>query len=87
MQFTTKNSNEIQEISTSMKELKTASKEVTTSISTITDSPTEIEALNIETSEISNQIKDTLLEKQKLIKDLNNTVNSLKQDLDFFKIN
>lgn len=81
-----KNSNQIKEVSMSVDEQSNASKEITTAISIIADSSTEIEGLSIETSEISNNVKETIMRNQLLIKSLNDMVEELKTDLQFFKI-
>ncbi len=83
--LTNKNSVDINEISNSSKEQATASQEVTTAISTITDSSTEIEALCVETNEISANIKDNLEEKLALVNSLCDSADQLKADLEFFK--
>jgi len=81
-----KNDSDIKEISSSINEQVTASNEVTTAIDTIAQSSIEIESLSLDTSSISNDIKDSLIEKQDLINSLNELVETLKKDLDFFKI-
>jgi methyl-accepting chemotaxis protein len=81
-----KNSNQIKEVSMSVDEQSNASKEITTAISVIADSSTEIEGLSLDTSEISNNVKDTIMRNQILIKSLNDMVEELKKDLQFFKI-
>ena len=84
-ELTNKNSEDIYEISTSSKEQGVASQEVTQAISTITDSSTEIEALCVETTDISEGIKALLQDKLQLIDSLFESAKELKNDLDFFK--
>lgn len=82
-----KNDSDIKEISSSsINEQVTASNEVTTAIDTIAQSSIEIESLSLDINSISNDIKDSLIEKQDLINSLNELVETLKKDLDFFKI-
>jgi len=80
-----KNNFEIENISTSVNEQAQASSEITNAIGTITESSTEIEGLSVDTTEISDSIKDALIENQNLIKELNELVETLKRDLEFFK--
>lgn len=85
-EYALKNNSDIKEISSSITEQVTASNEVTTAIDTIAQSSIEIESLSLDTSGISNDIKDSLIEKQDLINSLDKLVDNLKKDLDFFKI-
>ena len=86
MEFTNKNTNEVEEILNSINEQSTASGEVTIAISNITNNSTEIEALSIETTNISNSIKDILIEKQELVVENTKLLEELDEDLSFFKI-
>ena len=86
MEFTNKNTNDIEEILNSINEQSTASGEVTIAISNITNNSTEIETLSIETTHISNSIKDILIEKQELVVENTKLLEELDDDLDFFKI-
>lgn len=83
--FTKQNSSDISEISTSSKEQAIASQEVTTAISTITNSSTEIEALCVETNDISENIKNILEEKLELVNKLCLAAEKLNSDLSYFK--
>lgn len=84
-ELTNKNNEEIYEISNSSKEQGTASQEVTQAISSIADSSTDIEALCIETTDISKNIKVLLEDRLVLVESLSNLAKELKNDLDFFK--
>ncbi len=84
-ELTNKNNDEIYEISSSSKEQATASQEVTQAISTIADSSTEIESLCVETTDISENIKELLQEKLVLVNKLFESAKELNNDLDFFK--
>lgn len=84
-ELTNKNNDEIYEISSSAKEQTTASQEVTQAISTIADSSTEIEALCVETTDISENIKNLLQDKLVLVNKLFESAKELNNDLDFFK--
>jgi methyl-accepting chemotaxis protein len=84
--FALKNSSDIKEISSSVNEQVTASNEVTGAIDTIAQSSIDIESLSLTTTEISTNIKTSLLEKQELINSLNELVDNLKKDLDFFRL-
>jgi methyl-accepting chemotaxis protein len=85
-EFALKNSTDIKEIASSVNEQVTASNEVTSAIDTIAQSSIDIEGLSLNTTEISTNIKSSLLEKQELINSLNELVDNLKKDLDFFKL-
>lgn len=65
---------------------QTASNEITSVINNITDSSTEIETLSIETTVISNNIKDILIQKQEIIEKNTRLAEELDEDLNFFKI-
>ena len=82
---TRKNSDDIGEISDSSKEQSVASNEVTTAISTIANSSTEIEALCVETNDISDNIRNVLEEKLELIGSLCESAEKLRKDLEYFK--
>lgn len=84
-ELTNKNNEDIFEISNSSKEQGVASQEVTQAISTIADSSTDIEALCVETTDISESIKDLLEDKLVLVDNLFNLAKELKTDLEFFK--
>lgn len=81
---THKNSDDLDQVVNSANEQALASREVTTAISTITDNSTEIEALSVATSEISNQIKKILIEKQREIEENAKLAQELSKDLEFF---
>ena len=83
--YTRKNTDDIGEIADSSKEQSVASTEVTTAISTIANSSTEIEALCVETNDISENIRKTLEEKLELIDSLCKSAEKLTSDLDYFK--
>jgi methyl-accepting chemotaxis protein len=79
------NTDDIGEISDSSKEQSIASNEVTTAISTIANSSAEIEALCVETNDISDNIRNVLEEKLELINNLCQSAEKLKKDLEYFK--
>ena len=83
--YTDKNREDIENISTSMNEQAQASSEITIAISGISESSSEIESLSIETTEISNNIKNSLIKNQDMVNELNRLVDKLKVDLEFFK--
>lgn len=84
-EYTNKNSMEIENISVSVNEQAQASSEITIAISNITESSTEIEGLSSDTTEISNNIKLALIRNQEMVNNLNQLVDNLKRDLEFFK--
>ena len=84
-ELTNKNNEDIYEIANSSKEQGVASQEVTQAISTIADSSTDIEALCVETTDISENIKALLEDKLLLVDKLFNLAKELKNDLDYFK--
>lgn len=61
-------------------------REITTAIGSIADSSTEIESLSIETTSISNDVKDTIMKHQHSLQELESLIIKLKEDLDFFKL-
>ena len=85
-ELTESNSNQINEIMNSSHEQNIASKEITTAISTITESSIQIESLSHDTSQISQEIADILIEKKKTVEELYQMALELKEDLEFFKI-
>lgn len=85
-QYTTKDSEEIEEISSSLNEQLLASNEITTSISSITENSTEIKSLSTNTTEVSNNIKTALLSNQNTLFKLNQLVDRLNNDLNYFSI-
>lgn len=85
MQLTTKNNDDILEISTSAQEQDTASQEIIGAISMIANSSTEIEVLSLQTSEIATGIKNILQKEQRTVDELNKLATKLNKDLNFFK--
>lgn len=85
-ELTESNNNQINEIMNSSHEQSIASREITTAITTITESSIQIESLSHDTSKISEEIQDILIEKKKTIEELYEMAKELKQDLDFFKV-
>ena len=85
-ELTDKNALEINDIVTSVKEQSAASQEITIAISTITNNSTEIETLSVETSSISKEIKEILVNKQKDVDKNSTLIEELDNDLKFFKI-
>ena len=86
MDFTNKNTEDIDEILNSINEQSIASSEVTIAISNITNNSTEIETLSIETVTISENIKNILVSKQDLIIKNTELLEELDEDLQFFKV-
>ena len=80
------NNSELENISSAVNEQSQASSEITVAVSNIANSSTEIEGLSLETSEISNNVKDSLIRNQEMITNLNSLVDKLKRDLQFFKL-
>ena len=85
-ELTTKNNEDILEISNSAKEQATASEEITGAISSITDSSTEIESLCVETNDVAEAVK-MILEDKLLgtISSITASAVELKTDLEYFK--
>jgi methyl-accepting chemotaxis protein len=81
-----KNAKQINEISIAVDEQSHASKEVTTAISSIADSSTEIESLTIEVTDTSNEIREKILMNQEILSSLEDTIDKLQEDLNFFKV-
>ena len=80
------NAIDIGQITTSVSEQSIASREITTAIGSIADSSTEIESLSMETTNISNDVKDTIIKHQSSLVNLEKLVDKLKEDLTFFKL-
>lgn len=85
-ELTESNNNQINEIMNSSHEQNIASKEITTAISSITESSIQIESLSQDTSQISKEIADILIEKKKTVEELYQMALELKKDLEFFKV-
>jgi len=86
MELTNKNSNDIESLLSSVNEQSHASNEITIAISSITDNSTEIESLTIETMNLTKDMKNILVNKQKLVEENTNLIDELDSDLSFFKI-
>ena len=84
-ELTTKNNEDILEISNSAKEQATASEEITGAISSITDSSTEIESLCVETNDVAEAVKMILEDKLGTINSITSSAMELKTDLEYFK--
>lgn len=84
-ELTTKNNEDILEISNSAKEQATASEEITGAISSITDSSTEIESLCVETNDVAEAVKMILEDKLGTINSITSSALELKTDLEYFK--
>ena len=84
-ELTTKNNEDILEISNSAKEQATASEEITGAISFITDSSTEIESLCVETNDVAEAVKMILEDKLGTINSITSSTMELKTDLEYFK--
>ena len=84
-ELTTKNNEEIVEISNLSREQSTASQEITVAISSIADSSTEIEGLCVETVEIAETVKVILEDKLDSINAIVEAATELKTDLNYFK--
>ena len=84
-ELTTKNNEDILEISNSAKEQATASEEITGAISSITDSSTEIESLCVETNDVAETVKIILEDKLGTINSITSSAMELKTDLEYFK--
>ena len=84
-ELTTKNNEDILEISNSAKEQATASEEITGAISFITDSSTEIESLCVETNDVAEAVKMLLEDKLGTINSITSSAMELKTDLEYFK--
>lgn len=80
------NAKEIGQITTSVNEQSIASKEITIAIGSIADSSTEIESLSMETTEISNNVKETILRHQESLAQLEDLTVKLNNNLRFFKL-
>lgn len=79
------NEDDINRISIAVSEQEQASKEITMAVSSIASNSSEIEILNLDTAEISNNIKNKIFTQQDSLKSLENLVEKLKDDLSFFK--
>jgi len=80
------NANEIRNITNSFNEQISASKEINTAIELIVENSTEIESLSVETTDISDNVRDTIINHQSALFELEELINKLKDDLVFFKL-
>ncbi len=80
------NEEEINQITNSVGEQTIASREITTAIGNIADSSTEIESLSLETTEISDNVKNTIIKHQDSLMELEKLITQLTKDLEFFKL-
>lgn len=80
------NEDDINRISIAVSEQEQASKEITMAVSSIASNSSEIEILNLDTADISNNIKNKILTQQDSLKSLETLVEKLKDDLSFFKV-
>ena len=80
------NEDDINRISIAVSEQEQASKEITMAVSSIASNSSEIEILNLDTADISNNIKNKILTEQDSLKSLETLVEKLKDDLSFFKV-
>ena len=85
-ELTESNNNQINEIMSFSFEQSTASKEITGAITTITESSIQIESLSHDTSTISMEIQNLLIERKENVEELHKMAIELKKDLEFFKI-
>lgn len=81
------NSEGINDISSSVAEQALASREITTAISEIVNNSTTIESLSSKIHDLSNKIKESLINNQEELHSLDELVDKLQSDLQFFKIN
>lgn len=84
--LTKKNNEDLGQIVLAAEEQSSAAREIAIAVEQITNSSTEIEGLSHETTEISNVIRNVLLSKQNLIKELEEYTQKLKMDIGFFKV-
>ena len=80
------NSNEIDSLVTGVNEQHTATQEISNAVSSITDSSVDIETSMVSSSELAMEVKEILSVNQMRIAELNNDLNNLKEELEFFKI-
>lgn len=80
------NVSEIDNLVTGVKEQHTATQEISNAVSTITESSVDIETSMVSSSELAAEVKEILSVNQMRIAELNNDLNHLKEELEFFKI-
>lgn len=84
--LTEENTSEVREIKSGIEEMENATNEITKAISDITNGSCEIESKMTQSSELSNKLKNTLVENQTNVKEINTDLEELNQKVDFFKI-
>ena len=80
------NERDIYKISVSIDEQEKATKEITKAVQSIAQNSTEIETLSINTADISDNVKNTIINQQDSLKNLEILVEKLKSDIEFFKV-
>ena len=80
------NEKDIYKISLSVDEQEKATKEITKAVQSIAENSSEIETLSINTVEISDNVKESILKQQDSLKNLEILVEKLKSDIEFFKV-
>ena len=84
--FTKNNTDEIGNLVTSVNEQYIATQEISNAVSAITEGSVEIEASMAESTDLAGEIKMIIAENQEKVRSLNEELNILKDELEFFKI-
>lgn len=82
-----KNDEQIEGITVSTKEQALATEEVTKAVGNIAENAIEVEHIGVETFEIGTKITDVLMGRLDKIQELEELINKLKLELEYFKIN
>jgi methyl-accepting chemotaxis protein len=77
----------IEEVILSTEKQAIATEEITKAVQNISDNSINIEGMGMETDEIGEYIKTTLIDRMKNIQELSSYVKQLKDDIDYFKTN
>lgn len=80
------NEKDIYKISVSIDEQEKATKEITAAVQSIAQNSSEIETLSINTVDISDNVKNSIINQQDSLKNLEILVEKLKSDIEFFKV-
>ena len=84
--YTKNNSGEIGTLVNGINEQYVTTQEISNAVSIITDGSVDIETSMVESTDLAGEIKEIVIENQEKVKKLNEDLNVLKEELEFFKL-
>ncbi|MBN1470004.1 MAG: methyl-accepting chemotaxis protein [Fusobacteriaceae bacterium] len=84
--YTKNNSGEIGTLVNGINEQYVTTQEISNAVSIITDGSVDIETSMVESTDLAGEIKEIVVENQEKVKKLNEDLNVLKEELEFFKL-